>query len=321
MRWLGLHLAGISLALVACTGPSVSGHHLGTSETLATTADTRLVYTRPAGPWNEGILTPGQVICAEPSPDVAKAIATALSAAIEAEAKGAMGKVADPSVSASVSRMRTESIAQLGRRLGTIQLLRGGLFSACEAYANGALTRNSYTHLLSRFGDVMVTMLAIELVASDAPEPVMVTAPPAQADAATDKGEAHAQPTGTQAGSTGKKPGASTTLLVAPKPAEAGASGAHPALSDRQVAAIEAMQQRFLEGSDAGPMVMTCSGALEHGKIPASLQKICEDFLREYGEAKVDMLQARAAQTRGKVQVTLPSNSPAAPPRATQTRR
>ncbi|CAG9172575.1 hypothetical protein LMG32289_02625 [Cupriavidus pampae] len=141
MPWLGLQLSGVSLALVACTGPSVGSHHLGTSETLASTADTRLVYNRSAGQWNEGNVTPNQI-------------------------------------------------------------------------KNGALTRNSYTHLLSRFGDVMVTMLAIELVASDAPGPLMVSAPPAKADVTTDKGEAHAQPSGTQAGSTGKTPNSSTTLEV-----------------------------------------------------------------------------------------------------------
>ncbi len=52
-----------------------------------------------------------------------------------------------------------EAMAQLGQRLATIQLLRDGLYRACEAYANGALDKSSYSMILSRFDDTMITLL------------------------------------------------------------------------------------------------------------------------------------------------------------------
>ncbi|WP_223988773.1 hypothetical protein [Cupriavidus pampae] len=89
------------------------------------------------------------------------------------------------------------------------------------------------------------------------------------------------------------------------------------ALSDSQVAAIEAMQERFLDGSDAGPMVMTCSGALESGKNSRNLLDICEKFLREYGQAKIALLSARTARAAQTMPMAPPTNATALP-RSTQ---
>jgi myosin heavy subunit len=70
-----------------------------------------------------------------------------------------------PQVAAAITSATAESLAQLGERLATIQLLRDGLFRACEAYANGALSDMSYAILLSRYDDTMVTLLSSELAA------------------------------------------------------------------------------------------------------------------------------------------------------------
>lgn len=102
---------------------------------------------------------PTRIICAEPSPDVAQALSTALTATASAQVKGQGGG------SASFGKSATESVAQLGERLGTIQLLRDGLYRACEAYANGAISDITYAVLLSRYDDTMVSMLTAELAA------------------------------------------------------------------------------------------------------------------------------------------------------------
>lgn len=123
-----------------------------------TAADERVVYAK------------GDHFCAEPSPDVAKAVATAtdlsssLAAAVESSEIPAQGKI---DFAGAFSRSNAESLAQLTERLATIQLLRDGLYRACEAYANGALSKASYSVILSRYDDTMITMLIGEFEAGN----------------------------------------------------------------------------------------------------------------------------------------------------------
>ncbi|WP_053572348.1 hypothetical protein [Caballeronia cordobensis] len=104
-------------------------------------------------------------MCAEPSPDVAKALSDAITASTNATANGLKvlgGTGAEASLDAFLSTARGGSIGELGRRLPTTQLLRDGVYRLCEAYANGAITREEYALVLSRYGETMVTLLAIE---------------------------------------------------------------------------------------------------------------------------------------------------------------
>lgn len=142
--------------------------------TLATTADVRVIYARNTGRRGpDGRVNPEQIICAEPSPDIAKIAQSAFgsSAGFNFGVPGGGTRAANASVSSS----RAEAAAQLGQRLATIQLLRDGLYRACEAYANGAIDATSYMVMLSRYDDTMVTLLAAELAANSAPSPVMLT--------------------------------------------------------------------------------------------------------------------------------------------------
>jgi hypothetical protein len=70
-------------------------------------------------------------------------------------------------VAVSIARVRAEAAAQLGERLATIQLLRDGLYRACEAYANGAISEAAYAVMLSRYDDTMITMFMGELAAGN----------------------------------------------------------------------------------------------------------------------------------------------------------
>ncbi len=99
------------------------------------------LMTRP------GLVTPSRIVCTEPSPDVAAAVANSFGAAISVLGKG----------SGSISGETIEGIAQLAERTASIQLLRERMFRACEAYSNGAITGTSYTLLMNGIGRELVT--------------------------------------------------------------------------------------------------------------------------------------------------------------------
>lgn len=105
------------------------------------------------------LIKPSRVLCAEPSPDIARAVSTALESSLKVEGKG---KGVSGVIDASFDRTFTESIAQLGTRLATIQLLRDELSDLCRAYANGAVSSITYTLRLSRLDKKMITLLVSE---------------------------------------------------------------------------------------------------------------------------------------------------------------
>jgi hypothetical protein len=99
-----------------------------------------------------------RIVCAEPSPD---ALAT-----IAASAAGSAGVSGIPEVPGSAelaaSLTRAEQAAMIGARNSTIQLLRDGLYRACEAYMNGALGDFGYGLVLVNYGRVMVSLLTAD---------------------------------------------------------------------------------------------------------------------------------------------------------------
>ena len=134
----------------------------GTDEAIVTDAKQRVI-TRTTfhgeNSLNSNRIQPKVITCAEPSPDVAQAISDSISASLGAVIGG--GK----SVDASFARATAESIAQLGERIATIQLLRDELSDLCRSYANGAVTATTYTLRLSKLDKKMVTLLIGEMTA------------------------------------------------------------------------------------------------------------------------------------------------------------
>ena len=107
-------------------------------------------------------IEPEHVTCAEPSPDVATAISQSFGVGLTAAGKEPKSSI-EAELAASVASSNAQSVAQLGERLATIQMLRDGLYRACEAYANGAITPTTYTLIVSRIDDLMVTLLSTEI--------------------------------------------------------------------------------------------------------------------------------------------------------------
>jgi hypothetical protein len=104
-----------------------------------------------------------RIVCAEPSPDTMSAIAAA------ARAAGGNGEV-----QANLSYAVSQSAASIGIRTPTIQLLRDGLYRACEGYLNGVLDKTAYEIILRNYDRIMVALLAID-AAGGFPHPPPVT--------------------------------------------------------------------------------------------------------------------------------------------------
>lgn len=103
------------------------------------------------------------VTCAEPSPDVAKAVASSFDVGTALSANLPSG--VSPEAAAAISSSHASSIAQLAERLATIQTLRDGLYRACEAYANEAISATTYAAIVSRLDDTLVTLMLGEFAA------------------------------------------------------------------------------------------------------------------------------------------------------------
>lgn len=141
-------MLGLSLLPIAGCNSAVDYKENSGWNTAATytAADTRIVTQRPHPLFNGR-----QVICTEPSPDVAKALSTAR----QLTASGGNGTV---SGSLAASAATASAVAELAGRSTALLGLRDGLYRACEAYANGALGDSAYALVLSRYGQIMITL-------------------------------------------------------------------------------------------------------------------------------------------------------------------
>jgi len=134
---------------------------LGEGDTLITDAKQRTVLNlEPQQMPAAGLVQPKRIICAEPSPDVGQAISESFSASASA-AVAAKG-----SGQADLAFALAANIAELGKRLASVQALRDALYRACEGYANGALSDVSYALILSSYDDLLETTLFGDFVAS-----------------------------------------------------------------------------------------------------------------------------------------------------------
>jgi hypothetical protein len=120
-----------------------------------TSADVRVITER------RNPVTGQQVVCSEPSPDVAKA----LSAAFAASAQGGNGTITG---NGAVNASTSEAAAELAGRSTALLGLRDGLFQACQAYANGAIGADTYALIISRYGQLMTTLFLAQDIAGTA---------------------------------------------------------------------------------------------------------------------------------------------------------
>jgi hypothetical protein len=137
---------------------------IGTVKGQYATAEYRLISQRKRAMKDSD----QEIVCTEPSPDVAKAFSSALSANVSQGAN-----------SEGVSFSQAEAVAQLGKRYATVQLLRGLRFADCEDYANGIIDKVEYGYRMSRYSALVVTLLGIEMVSGEnASTTLVVQSPP-----------------------------------------------------------------------------------------------------------------------------------------------
>ncbi|MEM7208658.1 MAG: hypothetical protein AAF434_12605 [Pseudomonadota bacterium] len=92
---------------------------------------------------------PKRIVCAEPSPDTSRVLSQSISFAAKLADKGDL----------ALSRDSAQAIVQLAERTTSVQLLRDQMHRACEAYSNGAISGTTYTMIMSRNNDAMVTLM------------------------------------------------------------------------------------------------------------------------------------------------------------------
>lgn len=141
----------LACLLSACDSPSarVTQLQFGTSNTLATTGNLRLVTERPR-PGPDGSLLP--IVCTEPSPDYAIAFG---------QKGGGSLKVTVPQGSGegAFNAETTETATELKGRTAGVLALRDGLYAACQAYANGVIGHDAYAMILSQYGTLLVALV------------------------------------------------------------------------------------------------------------------------------------------------------------------
>jgi hypothetical protein len=178
-----------------------------TTPSAFTTADVRII-TQRVNP-----LTGREIICTEPSPDVAKAISTAFSASGSGGNGTATGNI-------SFSGANAEAVAELAGRSTALLGLRDGLYRACEAYANGVIGSDTYALIVSRYGQLMTTLFLGQDVA-DAARAQASTQANSPANSTTDPGSSpsgNTQQQKTTTGDAGQTPSSATAPPASTSP-------------------------------------------------------------------------------------------------------
>jgi len=111
-----------------------------TTDVFSLTAERRMVVLRTTK--NDSGKGSDTRYCAEPPPDVAESLTSALRIALEANLKQqsqgeAAGKV-------DIEKFLSTDVIQLYQRAHAVQYMRDGLAALCQAYLNGALTSEDY---------------------------------------------------------------------------------------------------------------------------------------------------------------------------------
>lgn len=235
------------------------------------------------------------VVCAEPSPDVF---------ALFAATGGLTLGQKDIEGSGNVNAQLIRSMANIARRTATTQLLRDGLYRACEAYMNGVIGHEEYRNIVMGYDEILITLVALEGLAGSVPEPE----PPLDLDALAKKVAALKPENGSQPDASTSK-GAVTTGTtpdtldskgkIKPKADEGSKKNrvddsAQPAAISKE--AVEGIKQvvkdyycfqltlkkLFYEGAprrhDCKPQDGKCEGFMSYGKVDETvLHAMCSD--------------------------------------------
>lgn len=149
--------ASLLLAVSACGGEFYRTVKLqpdeGAGTSIVTDARLRVISNLTPGTASRpGLVDPTNIVCVEPSPDVAVAAANSMGASAGIAGKGSF----------ALSGATAEGLAQIAERTTAIQaILRQG-YQACIDYMNGAISGTTYSLRQSRLDDLLVTLVLAE---------------------------------------------------------------------------------------------------------------------------------------------------------------
>lgn len=155
-------LVASAAILAGCTSTIHRTVDIDNGTGLSVDAKQRLLLVTEKG----GLEDDKRVVCAEPSPDAITSIAASASAS-----------GGTPEIGVSLGFGSSEAAASIGLRTQTIQLLRDGYYRLCEAYMNGALSREQYNFALVKIDHLIVPLMAIDAIAGTPRPPAVVIAP------------------------------------------------------------------------------------------------------------------------------------------------
>lgn len=144
----------VTIVLLALLSACASDPTLLTSATkhkdfLATDSRLRVNTTSDQGIFSTaGLVEAQRITCTEPSPDVATTLANSFGGGLSIFGKG----------SASLTAQQVQGLVQLGERTAAIQLLRDKMYQTCLAYSNGAISGTTYSLIMSRLDDAIITL-------------------------------------------------------------------------------------------------------------------------------------------------------------------
>ncbi|MEM9100190.1 MAG: hypothetical protein AAGC79_16875 [Pseudomonadota bacterium] len=121
-----------------------------------------------------------QIVCAEPSPDALQATAAAISAS------GGLNQPGAAEAALQAAAGVNESVASIGLRTQSIQLLRDSYYRNCEGFAAGALDDIAFNIMHQRFQNHTVALLAIEQLTGASIAPAAAVSASSEATASSE---------------------------------------------------------------------------------------------------------------------------------------
>mgnify|MGYP001164776319 FL=1 len=203
-----------ALALGGCTGKTFEQFDVspnGRSVSVDATQRFLLVKPNPANTKSD------VVVCAEPSPDAAMAVAAQI----------AGSGVLPSGLQAGLSGARSESLASLGLRTPAIQLVRDMWYRACEGLINGVHDPDQLVEFAKKVDRLIVVLAAIDGISNAPTAPAVAIGSVGGAETSTGTSAGNGTPTG----STTSKAGTSgVTLVIQPGAQRGNVDGAAVAI-------------------------------------------------------------------------------------------
>lgn len=140
------------ITLLALAGCTTTHHTINPNEVLSIDATQRVVVANKDGR-----------VCAEPSPDAIASFA----ASLKATAKDAKGN----EVGFDASTAKT--VASMGIRTASVQILRDLAYRACEGRMNGVIENEEYKVIVRGSGPVAVALMAVDGLTQMSPAPLV----------------------------------------------------------------------------------------------------------------------------------------------------